>query len=262
MRLLKRLLISLAALALIMGIGGYGTYRYMNRTPAQLMAPNYFEYYKNQDRVPAGKVGIFISHLVMPEDYRQEDFYILALKARQYIPWPLNLSWDDDRGVLLLDPERPYEFEEFTPGRLVDADGRETDLDGVPYVAKLHEGEVQWVPPRATLHLDHGYFLLTTRQAGMPTVSGKLATKARTYYYGIGIKGQKIPHEAGTRANLFPSRGIQRWHQARDALHPRLAGRTRAQTHQGDHPAADRRFSGDSPDLGCNAQGPARHPAA
>ncbi len=64
---------------------------------------------------------------------------------------------------------------------------------------KFHEGEVQWVQPRKTLHLDHGYFLLTSHAGGMPTVSAKLATKARTYYHGIGIKGQKIPHEAGTR---------------------------------------------------------------
>jgi protoheme ferro-lyase len=205
MKALKKVLLILVAMAIALAAAGYGTYRYMNRTPPQFVAPNYFEYYQHQDRVPEGRVGIFVSHLVMPEDYRQEDYYLLALKAKQYIPWPFKLMWDADRGVLLLDPARPYEFENFQPARLVDADGRDRDHDGIPYVVKHHEGEVQWVPPNPQLHLDHGYFLLTTRQGGMPTVSAKLATKALTYYHGIGMKGHKIPHEAGTRAIVEPA---------------------------------------------------------
>jgi len=205
MRLLKKLLFGLASLAVVTGIGGYATYKYMNRTPAQLVAPDYYEYYLNQDTVPEGRVGIFISSLIMPEDYRIEDYFLLAQKARQYIPWPINIQWIADRGVLLLDPERPYEFEQFAPKRLVDAWGRDTDLDGLPYADKLATGEVEWVPPNPRLHLDHGYFLLKARQEGMPTVSAKLATKALTYYYGIGIKGHKIPHEAGMRAIVEPA---------------------------------------------------------
>jgi protoheme ferro-lyase len=57
------------------------------------------------------------------------------------------------------------------------------------------------------LHLDHGYFLLPERAGGMPTVSAKLATKARTYYHGIGIKGHKIPHEAGMRVIVEAAMG-------------------------------------------------------
>ena len=72
MRLLKKLLIGLAGIAAITAIGGYATYKYMNRTPAQLVAPNYYDYYLSQDTVPEGRVGIFISSLVMPEDYRIE----------------------------------------------------------------------------------------------------------------------------------------------------------------------------------------------
>lgn len=205
MRMLRKLLFALVALVAILAAGAFGTYRYMNRTPPQLVAPNWYEYYKAQDGVPVGRVGIFVSSLVMPEEYRQEDYYLLALKARQYIPWPVKLIWDDDRGVLLLDPERPYEFEPFTPGRLVDADGRDTDRDGVPYVAKFHHGELEWVPPGKSLHLDHGYYLLKSRTGGMPTVSAKLANKARTFYHGIGIKGHRIPHEAGMRAIVEPA---------------------------------------------------------
>ncbi|MCL4721093.1 MAG: hypothetical protein KJ041_03890 [Gammaproteobacteria bacterium] len=202
---MKKLLIGLAGVIVAAGAGGYGTFWYMNRTPAQLVTPNYFEYYRQQDTVPEGRVGIFISSLIMPEEYRIEDYFILAQKAKQYIPWPVSIPWIADRGVLLLDPDRPYEFEAFTPGRLVDAYGRDTDLDGIPYVAKFHAQAVQWVPPNPRLHLDHGYFLLTTRQAGMPTVAGKLATKALTYYHGIGIKGHRIPHEAGMRAIVEPA---------------------------------------------------------
>lgn len=205
MRLLKKLLIGLAGIAAVSTIGGYATYKYMNRTPPQLVAPDYYDYYLSQDTVPEGRVGIFISSLIMPEDYRIEDYFLLAQKARQYIPWPINIQWIADRGVLLLDPARPYEFEPFTPKRLVDAWGRDTDLDGLPYVDKLATGEVEWVAPNPRLHLDHGYFLLKTRQEGMPTVSAKLATKALTYYHGIGIKGHKIPHEAGMRAIVEPA---------------------------------------------------------
>jgi hypothetical protein len=206
-------LVAVAAIAGLLAGTAYGTYLYMNRTPAQLVAPNYFEYYRNHDRVPEGRVGIFVSSLVMPEDYRQEDYYLLALKAKQYIPWPINVMWDDDRGVLLLDPARPYEFEPFTPTRLVDANGRDTDLDGIPYVVKYHRGEIAWVPPRPTLHLDHGYYLMKGRTGGMPTVSAKLANKARTYYHGMGIKGGKIPHEAGMRVIVEAAmREVQAWH--------------------------------------------------
>jgi hypothetical protein len=200
MQVLKRVLVGIAVVAVVSTGGGYGTYRYMNRTPPQLAEPNYYNYYKQQDATPEGRTGIFISALVMPEDYRQEDFYLLALKAKQYVPWPFNRSFDADRGVLLLDPQRPYEFQEFAPTRLVDADGRDRDRDGIPYVDKQRAGEVRWVPPSPTLHMDHGYFLLTGHTGGMPTVSAKLATKALTYYYGIGIKGHKLPHEAGMRA--------------------------------------------------------------
>ncbi len=199
MKIVKRIALIVLGLVIVLAASGYAAYRYFNRTPPQLAAPNYFEYYKHQDPVPEGRVGIFISHLVMPEDYRQEDYRILALKPMQYIPWPFRLQFDADRGVLLLDPARPYEFEAFTPTRLIDADGREADADGVSYLDKLRSDEVQWVPPSPMLYMDHGYFLLPTHPGGKPTVAAKLATKALAYYYGIGIKGHKIPHEAGMR---------------------------------------------------------------
>lgn len=199
MHILKYIILGALLVVVVLAVAGYGVYRYENRTPAQLVAPNYFDYYRQQDVLPEGRTGIFISHLVMPEDYRQEDYRVLALKPRQYVPWPFRLLFDKDRGVLLLDPQRPYEFAAFTPTRLMDANGSETDGDGVAYMDKYRAGAIRWVEPNPNIYMDHGYFLLDAHPGGMPTVAAKLATKALTYYHGIGIKGHKIPHEAGMR---------------------------------------------------------------
>lgn len=181
--------------------GAYGTFSYMNATPPQLKEPNYFSYYKNQDTMPEGRVGVFISHLIMPEEMETTDFFTLSQKSLQYIPWPFNQLAKADRGVLLIDPERYYEFEAFVPAVLVDPEGSEVDLDGVPYVDKFHRGEVEWVPPAENRHLDFGYFLLTTRAGGMPTVSAKSINKARHYWYaaGAGSVQGKVPHESGMK---------------------------------------------------------------
>ena len=184
----------LGALVLI----SVASFFYMNRIPPQLKEPNYFNYYKNQDLAVEGKVGIFISHLIMPEDMVQVDFHNLAMKTRQYIPWPPKLLFDKDDGVVLMDEDRFYEFEEFVPTKLIDADGKDKDIDGTSYIVKYHQGLIEWVPPRASLHLSPGNFILKTRKMGMPTVSSKLINKANLYYYsGKGIVNGKIPHAAG-----------------------------------------------------------------
>jgi protoheme ferro-lyase len=100
----------------------------------------------------------------------------------------------------LLDAERYYEFAEFKPTRLVDLHGGERDVDGVRFIDKYLRGEVKWVSPDPRQHLDHGYFLLTTRKQGIPTMSAKLMTKAKVYYHGKGFANHKLPHEAGMRA--------------------------------------------------------------
>lgn len=199
MRILKRLLIGLAVVVVLAAAGGYGTFWWMNRIPPQLKEPNYFTYYKNQDTTPTGKVAIFVSGLIMPESFRLEDFYNLALKPAQYIPWPIRNFAMADRGVLLLDTEKYYETKPFTPTNLMDVYGNTNDVDGVPYVQKFRRGELTWVPPDPTQHADHGYFLLTSRKGGMPNGAQKLATKARIYYYGKGkgLKNGRVPHEAG-----------------------------------------------------------------
>jgi len=195
-----RVLKILGLLVVVVVVGGYGTFKYQNKTPPQLKEPNFFAIYQSQDTRPEGKIGVFISHLIMPEDMRMVDFHNLALKSVQYIPWPVNKTFTADRGVVLLDPERFYEFEEFAPETLVDPYGSEFDLDGVPYAEKYLAGKVTWVPPRETRHLDHGYFLLTTRTGGMPSIAGKSINKANVFYYSDkSIKGGKIPHESGNR---------------------------------------------------------------
>ena len=196
-----RFLKLVAVLVVFVVVAGFGTYKYKNATPPQLKAPNYYAYYQDHDTIPEGRVGIFISHLIMPEEMRTIDFYTLAQKPMQYIPWPIRNVASADRGVVLLDPNRFYEFEEFTPQRLVDPEGNDRDLDGVPYAEKYLRGEIEWVPPRENFHLDHGYFLLPARKGGMPSLAGKLINKARHYYYtpGKGSMQGTIPHEAGMR---------------------------------------------------------------
>lgn len=199
MRFLKRLLRWTGILTVAVVVTGYGTFLYTNRTPPQLKAPNYYAYYLEQDSVPAGRVGIFITHLVVPEHMEETVWFTASQKALQYIPWPFNKLAAGDRGVVLIDPDRYYEFEEFEPSTLVDHTGSDRDLDGVPYVTKWRLGEVTWIPPSESLHLDHGYFLLDSRGSGMPTISAKLINKARHYYYTPGkasVQGT-VPHEYG-----------------------------------------------------------------
>ena len=81
-----RVLKIIAVLIVLIIASGYGLFKYSNRTAPQLKEPNYFTVYKNQDTTPEGKLGIFISHLIMPEEMRIVDFNNLALKIKQYIP--------------------------------------------------------------------------------------------------------------------------------------------------------------------------------
>jgi hypothetical protein len=199
MRTVKRFLLGLAILAGVVAGAGGGAFWWMNRIPPQLREPNYFTAFKTQDTTPSGKVAIFVSGLIMPETFRLEDFYNLALKPQQYIPWPIRHIAMADNGVLLLDTEKFYETKPFTPTNLMDAYGNTRDVDGVSYVEKFHAGALTWVPPSPTQHADHGYFLMTSRKGGMPNPAQKLATKARIFYYGKGkgFASGRVPHEAG-----------------------------------------------------------------
>ncbi len=192
---------------LVLAGAAFGLFRYKNQPP-QLREPNYFSYYQTQDKNPAGKVGVLVTELIMPEDNRPADYYNISLKSLQYIPWPFRIFATADRGVVLLDEIKFYEFQEFKPTKLVDLHGSERDVDGIRYLEKYHRGEVKWVSPDPRQHLDHGYFLLTTRKQGIPTISAKLMTKARVFYYGHGFVNHKLPHESGMK--LLAARTLER----------------------------------------------------
>ncbi len=191
-------------LGAVMFVGSVVAYAmYMNRPP-QLVGPDYYSYYLNQDTRPVGRIGIFVSHLVMPENYREEDFITYAQKSYQYIPWPIRELVQIDKGMILLDPDRFYEFEEFQPTDLVDHDGSRVDAQGVPYIEHYRAGLVSWMPP-GNQHLSHGAFLYAEQKSGMAPPAQKLAVKAKNYYYapGKGFHDGRVPHESGNRYIVF-----------------------------------------------------------
>ena len=131
--------------------------KYQNRRPSPDL---YYDVYTKQDTVPEGRVAVFLVGLSMSEDY--EPFWwnnIFEHVRRVVIPWPGRFFAGLDRGVVLLDPERFWEYEDFTPTDLVDPFGSRYDIDGIPYIEKYRRGEVQWQPPSGRLYLDNGYFL-------------------------------------------------------------------------------------------------------
>ena len=78
--MLKRILIVLILILVVMVVGFWGLSKYKNRR----LMPDYFAtYYKTQDTVPVGKVGIFVPGLVVPENYEgkgREFFYNITFK--------------------------------------------------------------------------------------------------------------------------------------------------------------------------------------
>jgi protoheme ferro-lyase len=178
--------------------------KYKNRR----LKPDYYEeFYKVQDSVPEGKVGIFVTGLIMPEKMDYPFFYNITQKIfNAIIPWPFRLFSKLDKGVALLDDVKYHEHEEFTPARLVDQYGNDRDIDGEPFIEKYKKGEVVWQPPSKRIYLDHGYFLYTGHKAGLPSLSGKTLNKANLWYYNLGIKQQKLPHWQGSFAVINGAR--------------------------------------------------------
>lgn len=196
MKLLKILKTVLLCIALV-AIGCYALMKYENRR----VKPDYYEVYKTQDTIPEGRVGIFVTALIMPETLDPDFFLAIHRKiAENVIPWPFRLFALADRGVALMDPERYIEFEEFTPTRLEDCQGSDRAPDGETYIEKYRRGEVTWHPPMKRRHKDLGYFVYTGVKGNMPTAAGKLINKARIWYYDRGIVQKKLPHWQGSFA--------------------------------------------------------------
>jgi len=193
LKILKILKFLLLIIAVII-VCGYGLYKYENRR----ITPDYYETYKTQDTVPKGKIGVFISGHIQAETYDPVYWHNMTYKIfKNIIPWPFRILAKMDNGVALVDPNKFYEFEEFTPTKLVDPWGREHDLDGVPYIDKYKQGEVAWVPPSKMIHRDNGYFVYKSRKGGLPSRAGKAMNMARVWYYDKGIKQKKLPHYQG-----------------------------------------------------------------
>ena len=188
------LMIIVIVIVVLVG-AGYGLYTYKNRRSK----PDYFEYYKTQDKLPEGKVGLFATSLIMPEEHDHSFWYNIAYKVfSQVVPWPFRIFAFQDNGVALLDPAHIHAREEFTPTHLVDPYGNDRDRDGFPWMEKYKRGEITWVPPSRMIYLDHGYFLYKGHKSGEPTIVGKMANYSRLYYYGKGIVQKNCPHWKGS----------------------------------------------------------------
>lgn len=170
-------------------VAAYSVYSYMNRPPEDI-----YSYYISQDTTPVGQTGVFLIGLHTPEEFDPTWWYnILHHSVHANIPWPIQTRALADKGITLIDPEHYYAREEFVPTKLVDRFGSEYDMDRTPYIEKYRQGLVEWVEPRPTVHLDTGYWLYKGRQDGIPTRAGKRINMAKHWYYGNGIKQQKIP---------------------------------------------------------------------
>jgi hypothetical protein len=190
-KLLKILKVFLLIVAVI-SAGFYGMYKYKNKR----IKPDYYEVYKTQDTVPEGKVGVFAVGLIMPETLEDPQFfYNISYKIfKNIIPWPFRLFAYMDKGIALFDPDKYLEEEEFIPTRLIDMEGNDKYLDGIPYIEKYKQGEVVWAPPSKMIHKDNGYFIYIGAKGGIPTLVGKMINKARVWYYDKGMKQKKLPH--------------------------------------------------------------------
>ncbi|WP_101757380.1 ferrochelatase [Oceanicoccus sp. KOV_DT_Chl] len=199
MKTWKKIGLSIGSVITISAIGLYATYTLKN-APAELQEPNYYSYYQQQDTQPEGKVGIYISQMILPETYDEEVYYNVFFKPLKIIPWPIRELLKVDNGTPLYDAERYFETKEFTPTRLVDHNGNDTDTDGLSYVEKYHQGKISFV--EGSDAATPGYFLFKERKAGMPTRAASFMAKAQVYYHraGAGLADGRVPEEAGIKA--------------------------------------------------------------
>jgi hypothetical protein len=187
--IMKKFLTVLAVVAVVVAGGGYGLYKINNPEFEDL-----YSYYLSQDTVPVGKTAVFLIGLHTTEDYEPSWWYnIYQHVAHVNIPWPVRTMTLRDRGVSLVDPDQYYSQEEFEPTRLIDRHGSEYDVDKVPYIEKYRQGLVKWQPPKESRHGDTGSWVMEGRSDGTPTPAGKRMNLAKIWYYGKGIKQQKIP---------------------------------------------------------------------
>jgi protoheme ferro-lyase len=140
------------------------------------------------------KVGLIIVALTQPSQFNPKFWRNVVDKILSvFIPWPINIVAAVDRGIVVMDPDRPYAPNEFTPNRLADINGSETDLDGTRWIDRYKKGELTWVNSSGSIPFDTGFFLYTGREQGMPTGAAKTSVKARYLYYAQ-LKDAYLPH--------------------------------------------------------------------
>lgn len=145
------------------------------------------------------RVGIVIVAIAQPAKF-EKAFWLNATNKilKKVVPWPINWLARSDRGVVLMDPARPFAPTEFVPTRLLDIDGREADANGIKWIDHYRRRETMWVAPNDSIPNDTGYFLWYDGKQGMPTVAAKTAAKARYLYYAP-LRDGYLPHGDQTR---------------------------------------------------------------
>jgi len=181
--------------------------------------------FRNQDLQVAGKPGIILADLGMPESY-DASFYLGFMEHVFHYSMPafVRKLILRDRGIALIDPDNPLAREPFIPANLIDQFGSFTNRAGVPYV----QCRVKWKPPglKRNPH-DHGYFLYTDEgKGGAPEICQKTAAKIAGWYYGRLLPGSKVPWEFQCR-RLFEeaSRLIRECHPEMVITHARYVSR-------------------------------------
>jgi protoheme ferro-lyase len=146
-----------------------------------------------------GKAGVLIVALIQPENFDQRFYSNFVEKIfAEVIPWPINVLAGADAGVVLVDPDKPYQQARYEPKRLADIWGREADIDGVPWIEKFRRGQLRWEKPSTTVPHDFGFYLYPARKQGMRTSAAKTVIKARFIYYPE-LPGGYLPHASQTR---------------------------------------------------------------
>ncbi len=140
------------------------------------------------------RVGLIIVALTQPSQFNPKFWRNVVDKILSvFIPWPINIVAAVDRGIVLMDPAKPYAPDEFKPERLADINGSETDADGTRWMDRYKKGELTWVNSSESIPYDTGFFLYTGRKQGMPTGAAKTSAKARYLYYAP-LKNAYLPH--------------------------------------------------------------------
>ena len=181
---------------LVLALVGGALVWWMNRDTGW----NAAEGYVAAGSVREQRVGLVILAIAQPGRFDKAYWERVTGKILdKVVPWPINRIAVGDRGVVLVDPERPFAPVAFTPRRLADIDGHEADRDGTPWITRYRRGELEFVEPNSSMANDTGYFLYSGRRQGMTSAAAKIAAKARYLYYGQ-LRDGYLPHGGQTRA--------------------------------------------------------------